>query len=122
MDHVEQSFRSLAEDFTKVIQPSDTNTALGAIQGTPREGTPALHFLHMLLKESPELEREMARLCQALVREQEILEEGIRLEREGETERAKQKEKTPNIQVGDLRLTLAGDKNEEITRLKEQIV
>lgn len=69
----------------------------------------------MLLKQSPELERKIARFCQALVREQGILEEGIRLEREGETEGAKQKETTPNIQVKDSRLTLAGDKNKEIT-------
>lgn len=50
--------------------------------------------MHRLCRESPELEKEMARLYRTLVREQEILEEGELQDKEAEKERAKRKGKT----------------------------
>lgn len=63
------AFKSLAEDFGEATQPPNANTVLGAIQGTPSDGTSTvegspLHFLHQLLSESPKLEKEMVRLYQ----------------------------------------------------------
>lgn len=68
------------------MQPPDTNTVLGAMQGSPGEGTsiiegPTIHFLHWLLSESPKLEKEMARLHQTMMKEQGILEEEFQLEK-----------------------------------------
>lgn len=91
-------FRALNEDFNKSIHPSSTNTPLGAMHGTPSEGTstvkgPALHFLHWQLRESPELEMEIARLHQTMMKEHEMLEEGLLQENEVEKEKAKRRVK-----------------------------
>lgn len=50
-----QSFRALNEDFNEAAQPTNTSTALRAVQGTPGEGTsavegPVLHFLNRILR------------------------------------------------------------------------
>lgn len=55
------------EDFSIADPPPDTGTAMGTMQGMPDEGTssaegPTLHFLHHLLREAPNLEREMTKL------------------------------------------------------------
>lgn len=97
-------FRSLAQYFCEAIQPPNTNKTLGAIQDTPGEGTsmvegPALHFLHRLLRESPELEKEMVRLYHTMMKEHGILEEGFWIDKEGEKERARQKRKMPALPV-----------------------
>lgn len=55
-----------------------------------------------------------------MVREK-ILEEGIRLEREEEIERVKQKGKVPAAQVDDSGLTSVVDPREEIAMLKNQV-
>lgn len=57
------------EDFNGAKRPPDTDTVIGTLQGTPGEGTspvetPTLRFLHRLLKEAPDLEKEMAKLQQ----------------------------------------------------------
>lgn len=48
---------------------------------------PALHFLQRLFTESPELGKEITRLHQNMLKEPEMLEEGLETEKEGEKER-----------------------------------
>lgn len=81
-----RSIRSLMEDFNGVDHPPNTDTIMGALQGTPGEGTssvesPTMRFLHRLLKEAPDLEKEMMRLQQKVRKEQGIIEEEIRKDR-----------------------------------------
>lgn len=81
--------RPLVEDYSRADPPPDTGTTMWTMQGTPGEGTssaegPALRFLHRLLRETPDLEREMMKLQQKVVGEQGAIEEGIRLKREEE--------------------------------------
>lgn len=53
------------------------------------------------------------------MREHGMLEEGVRLEKEGERERAKKKGKMPAVLVGNYSPTSIDDPGEEIARLKE---
>lgn len=75
-------FRALNNDFNEAIQPHNSSTALKVLHGMPGEGTsmvegPALHFLHRLLRKSPELEKEMDRLHPTMMKEQEMLDKGL---------------------------------------------
>lgn len=73
-------FRALNENFNKAAQPLNTSTALGTIQGRSGKGTsmvegPVVYFLQQILIESPELEKEIARLHQTMMKDNEMLEE-----------------------------------------------
>lgn len=116
--------RAWNKDFDEAIQPPNTNTTLGAMHGTPGEGTstvegPTLHFLHRLVRESLELEMEMARLHHTMMKEQEMLEEGMREEKKGEKTRAKRKGKMPIALAGSASQPQIGDSGEEIALRKE---
>lgn len=82
-----RSIRSLMEDFNGVEQSPETDTVLGTQQGTPGEGTSlveshALHFLHRLLKETPDWEKEMTKIQQRVREEHGAPNIKIRKEQE----------------------------------------
>lgn len=87
----------------------------------PPQRSPALRFLHRLLREASDLEKEMTKLQQRVREEQGIIEEGIRRNREEKEARVKQWGKVSSASLGRPEENIFEDQEEEITRLQQQV-
>lgn len=118
-------FRALNKDFNKAAIP-DTSTALGrrawnsGRRNLRGRGT-HLTFPTATLYRIARAREEMTCLHQNILKEKEMLEEGLEGEKKVEKERAGRKGKAPVIPVNDVDPSPTEEVDEEITQLKKQI-